>query len=570
MPERVKFSPRVSIRTRMLLLMLSLSALSVLAIALIAVDSVQREGRDAQALSSSALRNQAQDYLVQLTLRSARESDLALDHVLRIAKQVASYTASIYDNSASLDSHAFWPVETHMAFGDQGQYANSADDPSSVYVPNTVGLSSTTILDVELTAYLDLILPAAFESDPNTVAIYFATPREVVRYYPNIDLGAVLPPDFRATQRPWYITSILQNNPDRLPRWSPVYEDATGRGSVTTATSPVYNRRQQLVGVVGIDVTLGNLADSIESSRVLPAGYSFLIDDTGHAIALPEQGYRDILGRGPEPDEFGTDLTSGTTPLQPIIARMIAGEDGLETLESTGRQLFVAFAPLESTGWSLGSVIEAEQVLSALSALQTEMETGTRSLVLGRILPVTAGIVAIVLIVGLLLTNRLVRPIRQLAAAAKRIGACQWETEVEHRSLDELGDLAQAFNTMTAQIRTMISGLEEQVAERTRGIERRALLLQTTAEIAKSAAEMQDPQPLMAQIIELIRQRFGFYHASIFTLDESGTWAELTASTGEAGRKLLARRHRLAVGSASIIGWGAAKPLPRGAPGVGP
>jgi len=38
-------------------------------------------------------------------------------------------------------------------------------------------------------------------------------------------------------------------------------------------------------------------------------------------------------------------------------------------------------------------------------------------------------------------------------------------------------------------------------------------------------------------------------------LDETGAWANLVASTDEAGRRLLARKHRLAVGSASVIGW---------------
>jgi GAF domain-containing protein len=72
----------------------------------------------------------------------------------------------------------------------------------------------------------------------------------------------------------------------------------------------------------------------------------------------------------------------------------------------------------------------------------------------------------------------------------------------------------------------------------------------------------------MTRSIELIRARFGFYHASIFLIDPSGSWAEVAASTGEAGQLLLARRHRLALGSASIIGWVTANRLPRISPDV--
>lgn len=116
---------------------------------------------------------------------------------------------------------------------------------------------------------------------------------------------------------------------------------------------------------------------------------------------------------------------------------------------------------------------------------------------------------------------------------------------------------------ITQQLERQRSELEDLVAQRTRGLERRAIQLQTTSDIAKMASELTDPPALMEQAIELIRSRFGFYHSSIFIMDETSNWAELAASTGEAGKQMLARQHRLAVGSASIIGWVTANRLPR-------
>jgi GAF domain-containing protein len=112
------------------------------------------------------------------------------------------------------------------------------------------------------------------------------------------------------------------------------------------------------------------------------------------------------------------------------------------------------------------------------------------------------------------------------------------------------------------------SNLERSVADRTSDLERQAIQLQTAAEIAKLATQRLEPRELMSQAIELVRDRFSLYHASVFMLDTSGTWAELAASTGEAGRQLLARHHRLAVGSASIVGWVTANQKPRVAPDV--
>ncbi len=117
--------------------------------------------------------------------------------------------------------------------------------------------------------------------------------------------------------------------------------------------------------------------------------------------------------------------------------------------------------------------------------------------------------------------------------------------------------------SISDQLQTQSHELEEMVAVRTRGLVRRAVQLQTAADIAKLATETPDPNTLMVQAVDLIRDRFGFYHVSVFLMDESGNWADLRASTGEAGRKMLARRHRLAAGSASIVGWVTSNRLPR-------
>jgi GAF domain-containing protein len=59
----------------------------------------------------------------------------------------------------------------------------------------------------------------------------------------------------------------------------------------------------------------------------------------------------------------------------------------------------------------------------------------------------------------------------------------------------------------------------------------------------------------MNQVVQLIIEKFpNIYHAQIFLLDVDRRYAVLRASTGAPGRLLLARGHRLEVGSVSVIG----------------
>ncbi len=94
-------------------------------------------------------------------------------------------------------------------------------------------------------------------------------------------------------------------------------------------------------------------------------------------------------------------------------------------------------------------------------------------------------------------------------------------------------------------------------------LELRAQQLQTTAEIARDTSASLDLDELLRSSINLIRERFGFYHASVFLLDAFKEFAELKESTGEAGRILKEAHHKLAVGSSSVVGQATAANKPQ-------
>ncbi|MBI1880714.1 MAG: GAF domain-containing protein [Chloroflexi bacterium] len=83
---------------------------------------------------------------------------------------------------------------------------------------------------------------------------------------------------------------------------------------------------------------------------------------------------------------------------------------------------------------------------------------------------------------------------------------------------------------------------------------RRAIQLQTSSDVSRVATSILDQETMLSQAVELIRERFGFYHTQIFLIDEAKQFAVLYKSTGEAGQKLLAQGHKVAIGSQSVIG----------------
>jgi len=85
-------------------------------------------------------------------------------------------------------------------------------------------------------------------------------------------------------------------------------------------------------------------------------------------------------------------------------------------------------------------------------------------------------------------------------------------------------------------------------------IERRARQLETSAQVSQRAGNILDLEVLLPQVVSLIRDAFRYDHVQIFLMDEQNDFAELRASTGEAGQQLLGIKHKLRRGSQSVIG----------------
>jgi signal transduction histidine kinase/DNA-binding response OmpR family regulator len=99
--------------------------------------------------------------------------------------------------------------------------------------------------------------------------------------------------------------------------------------------------------------------------------------------------------------------------------------------------------------------------------------------------------------------------------------------------------------------------------------QRRATQLAAAAEIARDATAILDVDRLLEETVKLISAQFGFYHASVFLLDEPNEYAVLQAASSAGGQQMLRRGHKLRIGEAGIVGHVAATGEPRIATDVG-
>ncbi len=84
---------------------------------------------------------------------------------------------------------------------------------------------------------------------------------------------------------------------------------------------------------------------------------------------------------------------------------------------------------------------------------------------------------------------------------------------------------------------------------------RKADELQTAAEIARDTTGTLSLDTLLNRAAQLIREKFSYYHTTIFLLDERGTFAYPRASTSKNSDGQISHQSRVAVGSNSVIGY---------------
>ena len=135
------------------------------------------------------------------------------------------------------------------------------------------------------------------------------------------------------------------------------------------------------------------------------------------------------------------------------VRRILTGESGAVLERGTDR--VIGFAPISDQQDILVNVADRSIAAAVLSTIR---QTSQFQLAVSLLIMAAAGGIAIWIVVG--------SPLRQLTRAAEQVSKGDLNITVDPEdTVDELQMLARAFNQMTDQLRSLISGLELKVTE---------------------------------------------------------------------------------------------------------
>lgn len=153
-------------------------------------------------------------------------------------------------------------------------------------------------------------------------------------------------------------------------------------------------------------------------------------------------------------------------------------------------------------------------------------------------------------------STRLVKPLTQLAQTAGSFSNGNWEEQADANRHDEIGMLAQSLNSMAGELKDLHASLEGAVTKRTGQ-------LRIASEVAQLATSTTSFTETITRTVDLINERFGCYHVSLFLIDESGQSLTCKEASGTASAQVKRRGEQVQVDDSTLVGWAAANNRPR-------
>jgi len=266
------------------------------------------------------------------------------------------------------------------------------------------------------------------------MAVYFGDSQGDFTIRPN----SKMPEGFDARTRPWYKDAL---NSSSASLTEPYIDAVTGQMIISIGTA--VKKAGQTLGVVGSDLTLKTIADSINTLDFDGMGFAFLVSADGKILVHPD---KDLVSKNLK------DIYPQNTPsISPVIS---------ET-EANGKTRIVTFSPVKGLGsvnWYVGLSIDKEQAFAMLSTFRTSA-----------IIATSIALVSIIALLGLLI-RLLLQPLHVMTRAMQDIA--EGEGDLTRRlvveSNDEFGTLGSAFNRFVERIHTSmseVSSATEQVNE---------------------------------------------------------------------------------------------------------
>ncbi|MCC3518564.1 hybrid sensor histidine kinase/response regulator [Microcoleus sp. PH2017_18_LLB_O_A] len=286
--------------------------------------------------------------------------------------------------------------------------------------------------------------------------------------------------NFEFEKEPWYSNTVKAGK----QTWVLYQWTTTPYPLSVSANRPIYDKNNQLIGVIVIDQRLSEISDFLRKLKVSKSGKTFILERSGLIVASSstEQPFKLIDGK---PKRLNASESSDVlirSTSQYLVKHFgdlnkIKDNQQLDFLLNKEHQ-FVQILPWKDE-WGLDWLVV---VAVPESDFMGQINANTRTTILFCI-----GALIVATVVGFYTSRLIAGPIALLSQASQDFASGKFDRTVEVSGKNELGVLSESFNDMAQQLRDSFTALENTNLELEHRVEERTVELKIAKEMADGA-----------------------------------------------------------------------------------
>jgi signal transduction histidine kinase len=348
---------------------------------------------------------------------------------------------------------------------------------SSLFFPKSAHVGPRQLEIARATASLGPLYRHMVEDHPNVAAAYYNTADDMNRLHPFIeDVWKQYPESLHMADYNFYYLADSAHNPGGGPRWTGAYLDPAGNGWMVSCIAPV-RVADTLAGVVGLDVTIKSIVDSLLGQKLPWNGAAFLADDSGTILAMPgpvetlfgltelkDHVYDEAIAQEKRKPQDYNLMAQRNATLAGTFRDFYSDTTRIRMVEIGREGVYLVQAAIPATGWRVFLMVRASDVFASV-ADQSRTTRRIGWMVVAAMVVFYAGFFAWLRAKASQVARTLSAPIEDLAVATERMGGEFASTKVPEVGIRELDRLTGNFNALESTLAERSTQLVESRVE---------------------------------------------------------------------------------------------------------
>ncbi|MGI6091985.1 MAG: methyl-accepting chemotaxis protein [Negativicutes bacterium] len=256
-----------------------------------------------------------------------------------------------------------------------------------------------------------------------------------------------------------------------MPQFSnPIRSKVTNQLTIIGA-SPIYGTGNQVIGVIGANLSVQSLNNMIEQVLSLNPGYSITVLDKNRIPIFCQLD--------------ATAVEEQRQLAEDYYSQAVQGESGNTTAIIRGQEYLMSYRPIANTEWIVITAYPRE------AALQAAFDMICQSTI------VVTVITFVFVLAGMYAARASLSPLKKLVTGAQNVAGGNLTQQLNLNRQDEFGHVAEAFNYMTASLRQIVTSVKQSSA----------MVRQTSNNVAAAADQSRTGSVQVAESVARIAEQ---------------------------------------------------------------